>query len=145
MRSGMSLPHALAMLVPESCNEQNPLSRKLLAFYEYHSIFMAPWDGPAAIIFSDGRYAGGMLDRNGLRPARLLITKSGEMIIASETGVLDIPAADVEHKAKLKPGKILMVDTEEGKILLTEISNVNSPTSIPIVNGLPRTVLCSAT
>ena len=118
VRSGMSLPHALAMLVPESCNEQNPLSRKLLAFYEYHSIFMAPWDGPAAIIFSDGRYAGGMLDRNGLRPARLLITKSGEMIIASETGVLDIPAADVEHKAKLKPGKILMVDTEEGKILV---------------------------
>lgn len=118
VRSGMSLPHALAMLVPESCNEQNPLSRKLLAFYEYHSIFMAPWDGPAAIIFSDGRYAGGMLDRNGLRPARVLITKSGEMIIASETGVLDVPAEDVEHKARLKPGKILMVDTEKGKILV---------------------------
>ncbi len=118
VRAGMSLPHALAMLVPESCNEQNPLSRKLLAFYEYHSIFMAPWDGPAAIIFSDGRYAGGMLDRNGLRPARVLITKSGEMIIASETGVLDVPAEDVEHKARLKPGKILMVDTEEGRILV---------------------------
>lgn len=118
VRSGMTLPHALAMLVPESCNEQNPLSRKLLAFYEYHSIFMAPWDGPAAIIFSDGRYAGGMLDRNGLRPARVLVTKSGEMIIASETGVLDVPAADVEHKGRLKPGKILMVDTEEGKILV---------------------------
>lgn len=118
VRSGMSLPHALAMLVPESCNEQNPLSRKLLAFYEYHSIFMAPWDGPAAIIFSDGRYAGGMLDRNGLRPARVLITKSGELIIASETGVLDVPPADVKHKGRLKPGKILMVDTEEGKILV---------------------------
>lgn len=118
VRSGMSLPHALAMLVPESCNEQNPISRKLLAFYEYHSIFMAPWDGPAAIIFSDGRYAGGMLDRNGLRPARMTVTKSGELIIASETGVLDIDPANVEHKARLKPGKIIMVDTEEGKILI---------------------------
>ncbi|MDE6795334.1 MAG: glutamate synthase large subunit [Muribaculaceae bacterium] len=118
VRSGMSLPHALAMLVPESCNDQNPLSRRLLAFYEYHSIFMAPWDGPAAIIFSDGRYAGGMLDRNGLRPARVTITKSGEMIVASETGVLEIDPAEVEYKGRLKPGKILMVDTEEGKILI---------------------------
>lgn len=118
VRAGMSLPHALAMLVPESCNEQNPLSRNLMAFYEYHSIFMAPWDGPAAIIFSDGRYAGGMLDRNGLRPARVAITKSGEMIIASETGVLDIPAEDIERKSRLKPGKILMVDTEEGRIII---------------------------
>ena len=118
VRSGMSLPHALSMLVPESCNEQNPLSRNLLSYYEYHSIFMAPWDGPAAIIFSDGRYAGGMLDRNGLRPARVLITKSGEMIIASETGVLDVEAVDIQHRGRLKPGKILMVDTEEGKLVL---------------------------
>lgn len=118
VRSGMSLPHALAMLVPESCNDKNPLSRRLMAFYEYHSIFMAPWDGPAAIIFSDGRYAGGMLDRNGLRPARVLITKSGEMVVASETGVLDVDPADIEHRSRLKPGKILMVDTEEGKIII---------------------------
>lgn len=118
VRSGMSLPHALAMLVPESINEQNPLTRKLRSFYEYHSIFMAPWDGPAAIIFSDGRYAGGMLDRNGLRPARVMVTKDGEMIIASETGVLSLPQENIEHKARLKPGKILMVDTEEGKILI---------------------------
>ncbi len=118
VRSGMSLPHALAMLVPESCDEQNPLSRKLNAFYEYHSIFMAPWDGPAAIIFSDGRYAGGMLDRNGLRPARVVVTKDGEMIIASETGALDIPDDMVERKSRLKPGRILMVDTEKGEILV---------------------------
>lgn len=117
VRSGMSLPHALAMLVPESINEQNPLSRRLQAFYEYHSIFMAPWDGPAAIIFSDGRYAGGMLDRNGLRPARVIFTKSGEMIIASETGVLDVPADNIDRKTRLKPGKILMVDTETGRVL----------------------------
>lgn len=118
VRSGMSLPHALAMLAPESCNDQNPLSRKLLAFYEYHSIFMAPWDGPAAIIFSDGRYAGGMLDRNGLRPARVMITNDGEMVVASETGVLDIEPSRIKHLMRLKPGKILMVDTEEGRILL---------------------------
>ncbi len=116
IRSGMELPHALAMLVPESCTGHNSLSRRLKAFYEYHSIFMAPWDGPAAIIFSDGRYAGGMLDRNGLRPARVTVTKSGEMIIASEAGVPDIPTAEIERKGRLKPGKLLMVDTEEGRI-----------------------------
>ena len=120
LRSGMSLPHALAMLVPESFNEKNPLSKKLKSFYEYHSIFMAPWDGPAAIIFSDGRYAGGMLDRNGLRPARYLITRDGLMVIASETGVLDIPANEIESKGRLEPGKILMVDTEQGQILFDD-------------------------
>ena len=73
--SGLSLPHAMAMLVPESFNEKNPISEDLKAFYEYHSILMEPWDGPAALLFSDGRYAGGMLDRNGLRPARYLITQ----------------------------------------------------------------------
>ena len=120
LRGGMSLPHALAMLVPESFNEKNPLSKKLKSFYEYHSIFMAPWDGPAAVIFSDGRYAGGMLDRNGLRPARYLITRDGLMVIASETGVLDIPAADIESKGRLEPGKIVMVDTEQGQILFDD-------------------------
>lgn len=118
VRSGMTLPHALAMLVPESINDQNPLSRKLRAFYEYHSIFMAPWDGPAAIIFSDGRYAGGMLDRNGLRPARVIVTKNGEMVVASETGVLAVPPEDIERRSRLKPGKILMVDTDKGEILV---------------------------
>lgn len=116
IRSGLELPHALAMLVPESCTEHNSLSRRLKAFYEYHSIFMAPWDGPAAIIFSDGRYAGGMLDRNGLRPVRVTVTKSGEMIIASEAGVPDIPAEEIERKGRLKPGKLLLVDTEEGRV-----------------------------
>lgn len=118
VRAGMTLPHALAMLVPESINDQNPLSRRLKAFYEYHSIFMAPWDGPAAIIFSDGRFAGGMLDRNGLRPARVVLTKSGEMIVASESGGIEIDPADIESTSRLKPGKILMVDTETGTILL---------------------------
>ncbi len=118
--SGMSLPHALAMLVPESYNDRNPISENLKGFYEYHSIWMEPWDGPAAILFSDGRYAGGMLDRNGLRPARYLITDRGTMIIASETGVTDIPASQIREKGRLRPGKMLMVDTQEGRILFDE-------------------------
>ena len=114
--SGMSLPHAMAMLVPESFNEKNPISEDLKAFYEYHSILMEPWDGPAALLFSDGRYAGGMLDRNGLRPARYLITKNGMMVVASEVGVMDFEPDEIEEKGRLQPGKILLVDTEEGKI-----------------------------
>ena len=78
--SGKSLPHAMAMLVPESWNKKNPISDDLRAFYEYHSTFMEPWDGPATLLFSDGRYAGGMLDRNGLRPARYLITHDNLMV-----------------------------------------------------------------
>ncbi|MBP9579228.1 MAG: glutamate synthase large subunit, partial [Parabacteroides sp.] len=114
--SGMSLPHAMAMLVPESFNEKNPISEDLKAFYEYHSILMEPWDGPAALLFSDGRYAGGMLDRNGLRPARYLITKDDMMVVASEVGVMDFEANQIKEKGRLQPGKILLVDTEKGEI-----------------------------
>lgn len=114
--SGMSLPHAMAMLVPESFNEKNPISEDLKAFYEYHSILMEPWDGPAALLFSDGRYAGGMLDRNGLRPARYLITKKDMMVVASEVGVIDFEPSEIKEKGRLQPGKILLVDTEKGEV-----------------------------
>ena len=114
--SGLSLPHAMAMLVPESFNEKNPISEELKAFYEYHSILMEPWDGPAALLFSDGRFAGGMLDRNGLRPARYLITKNDMMVVASEVGVMDFEPGDIREKGRLQPGKILLVDTEKGEI-----------------------------
>ncbi len=114
--SGLSLPHAIAMLVPESFNDKNPISEELKAFYEYHSILMEPWDGPAALLFSDGRYAGGMLDRNGLRPARYLITKGDMMVVASEAGVINFEAGDIKEKGRLQPGKILLVDTQEGRI-----------------------------
>lgn len=114
--SGLSLPHAMAMLVPESFNEKNPISEDLKAFYEYHSILMEPWDGPAALLFSDGRYAGGMLDRNGLRPARYLITHNDMMVVASEVGVMDFEPTEIKAKGRLQPGKILMVDTEKGEI-----------------------------
>ena len=116
LMSGLSLPHAMAMLVPESFNEKNPISEDLKAFYEYHSILMEPWDGPAALLFSDGRYAGGMLDRNGLRPARYLITQGGMMVVASEVGVMDFEPGDIKEKGRLQPGKTLLIDTEKGEI-----------------------------
>lgn len=114
--SGLSLPHAMAMLVPESFNDKNPISEELKAFYEYHSILMEPWDGPAALLFSDGRFAGGMLDRNGLRPARYLITNNDMMVVASEVGVMNFEPGEIKEKGRLQPGKILMIDTEQGKI-----------------------------
>ncbi|MBR0201967.1 MAG: glutamate synthase large subunit [Bacteroidaceae bacterium] len=116
MMSGLSLPQAMAILVPESFNDKNPISEDLKAFYEYHSILMEPWDGPAALLFSDGRYAGGMLDRNGLRPSRYTITRQGMVIVASEVGVMDFEPGDVVSKGRLQPGKILLIDTQEGKI-----------------------------
>ena len=114
--SGLSLPHAMSVLVPESFNDKNPISEDLKAFYEYHSILMEPWDGPAALLFSDGRFAGGMLDRNGLRPARYTITKNDTMIVASEVGVMDFDPTEIAEKGRLQPGKILLIDTQEGKI-----------------------------
>ena len=114
--SGLSLPQALAILVPESFNDKNPISDDLKAFYEYHSILMEPWDGPAALLFSDGRYAGGMLDRNGLRPCRYTITRGGMIVVASEVGVMDFDPLDVVSKGRLQPGKILLIDTQEGRI-----------------------------
>ena len=114
--SGLSLPHAMAVMVPESFNDKNPISEDLKAFYEYHSILMEPWDGPAALLFSDGRFAGGMLDRNGLRPARYTITKNDMMVVASEVGVMDFDPQDIAEKGRLQPGKILLIDTREGKI-----------------------------
>ena len=114
--NGMSLPKALSIMVPERFNDKNPITEDIKAFYEYHSILMEPWDGPAALLFSDGRYAGGMLDRNGLRPARYTITKTGTMVVASEVGVMDFDPTVIAEKGRLQPGKILLIDTQEGKI-----------------------------
>ena len=114
--NGMSLPKALSIMVPESFHDKNPITEDIKAIYEYHSILMEPWDGPAALLFSDGRYAGGMLDRNGLRPARYTITKTGTMVVASEVGVMDFDPTVIAEKGRLQPGKILLIDTQEGKI-----------------------------
>jgi glutamate synthase (NADPH/NADH) large chain len=114
--AGFSIPHAMSILVPESWNSKNPISDELKAFYEYYSIEMEPWDGPATLLFTDGRYAGGMLDRNGLRPARYLITNNNIMVVASEAGVLPFEAIEIKEKGRLQPGKMLLIDTLEGKV-----------------------------
>jgi glutamate synthase (NADPH) large chain len=114
--SGKSLPYAMSILIPESWNDKNPISRELKAFYQYHSTFMEPWDGPASLLFSDGRYIGGTLDRNGLRPSRYVITKKDIMVMGSEVGVQTFPPEDIREKGRLRPGKLLLVDTKEGTI-----------------------------
>ena len=118
--SGKSLPYAMSILIPESINKKNPIPPELRAFYQYHSTFMEPWDGPASLIFSDGRYIGGMLDRNGLRPSRYVITESDLIIMSSETGVQSFEATEIKSKGRLRPGKMLLVDTQEGKIYYDE-------------------------
>jgi glutamate synthase (NADPH/NADH) large chain len=114
--SGKSLPYAMSVLIPESINDKNPISPELKAFYQYHSTFLEPWDGPASLIFSDGRYIGGMLDRNGLRPSRYVITSNDLIVLGSEAGVQTFPAEEIREKGRLKAGKMLLVDTKEGKI-----------------------------
>jgi glutamate synthase (NADPH) large chain len=116
LMSGKSLPYAMSILIPESINAKNPISSELRAFYHYHSTFMEPWDGPASLIFSDGRYIGGMLDRNGLRPSRYVITTNDLIVMGSEAGVQSFKPEEIREKGRLKPGKMLLVDTEAGKI-----------------------------
>jgi len=120
VHGGRSLPHALMMLIPESFNMLNPIPDDVKYFYEYHSAFMEPWDGPAALLFSDGRYVGGTLDRNGLRPSRYLITKDGMIVMGSETGVQDFAPEQIASKGRLRPGKLLLVDTQVGRIIPDE-------------------------
>jgi glutamate synthase domain-containing protein 2/glutamate synthase domain-containing protein 1/glutamate synthase domain-containing protein 3 len=118
--AGRSLPHALMMMVPEAWEERDDLPDHLRAFYAFHSCMMEPWDGPAAICFTDGRVIGATLDRNGLRPGRWLETKDGWVVLASETGVLDEPGANVLRKGRLQPGKLFLVDLAEGRIVADE-------------------------
>jgi glutamate synthase (NADPH) large chain len=114
---GRSLAHAAMMLIPAAWERDDSLDEKLKDFYKYHACFMEPWDGPAAIAFTDGARIGACLDRNGLRPARFLITKKGLAVMASEVGVLDIPADQITQAGRLEPGKIFFVDTEKGRII----------------------------
>src|SRR3954452_2438385 len=115
--SGRSLPHAMAMLIPEAWSKNYHMNPQRRAFYEYHASLMEPWDGPAAVAFTDGRSIGAVLDRNGLRPARYMVTHDNLVIMASETGVLNIKPEDVKYKGRLQPGKMLLVDTVEGRIV----------------------------
>lgn len=118
--TGRTLPHSLCMMIPESFNEKNPIPDSLKAFYEYHSTIMEPWDGPASMVFSDGRYIGGTLDRNGLRPSRYIITKNDLIVMGSEVGVQTFNPDEIKEKGRLRPGKILLVDTQLGIIIPDE-------------------------
>jgi glutamate synthase domain-containing protein 2/glutamate synthase domain-containing protein 1/glutamate synthase domain-containing protein 3 len=118
--SGRSLPHVMAMLIPEAWDADENMDPAKKAFYEYHASLMEPWDGPAAVAFTDGRVIGATLDRNGLRPARYLVTKDDVLIMASETGVLPIKPEDVRFKGRLQPGRMLLVDTVEKRIIPDE-------------------------
>jgi len=114
---GRSIAHAMMMLIPEAWQNNNLIDKKRKDFYEYHACLMEPWDGPAAIAFTDGRYIGATLDRNGLRPARYIITKDNMVVMASEVGVLDIAASDIMTQGRLQPGKMFLVDLEEKRII----------------------------
>jgi len=118
--AGRSLPHVMAMLIPEAWAGDPSMSAEKRAFYEYHASLMEPWDGPAAVAFTDGQVIGATLDRNGLRPARYLVTHDDLVILASETGVLDIAPERVRAKGKLQPGRMFLVDLEEGRIVPDE-------------------------
>ena len=115
--SGLSMSNAISAMIPESWNSKNPIPDSLKAYYEYNSILMEPWDGPAAVLFTDGRFAGGLLDRNGLRPARYTVTADGLFILASEAGVIPVPEGETAEVGRLMPGKMMLIDTQEGRIL----------------------------
>ena len=134
--TGRSLPHAMMMLVPEAWEYTREMSEEKRAFYEYHSCLIEPWDGPAVLPFTDGRYIGAILDRNGLRPSRFTVTKDGLVILASETGVLNTDPADVVSKGRLQPGKMFLVDLEEHRIIEDEEIKQSLATRRPYIEWL---------
>ncbi|MGA1706521.1 MAG: glutamate synthase central domain-containing protein, partial [Candidatus Nanopelagicaceae bacterium] len=114
---GRSLPHAILMMIPEAWENHETMSKARKDFYRFHASLMEPWDGPACVTFTDGRVVGAVLDRNGLRPSRFWVTKDGMVILSSEVGVLDVPADEVERKGRLQPGKMFLVDIEDGRVI----------------------------
>jgi glutamate synthase (NADPH/NADH) large chain len=115
--AGRSLPHAVMMMIPEAYENQDGLPAQRRAFYEYHSVLMEPWDGPAAMVFTDGTFVGATLDRNGLRPGRFVVTDDGLVVLASEIGVLELEPSRIVRKGRLRPGKMFLVDTEAGRLI----------------------------
>jgi len=139
--SGRTLPHAMMMLIPAAWENNNLLDEKLKNFYKYHACISEPWDGPAAISFTDGTRVGAILDRNGLRPARYLITKDGQVVMASEVGVLDIKGKDILKSGRLEPGKVFFVDTEKGSIIQDEEIKSSLSNSKPYTTWLNEHLL----
>jgi glutamate synthase (ferredoxin) len=129
--SGRSLPHAMMMMIPEPWTKHESMSAEKKAFYEYHSCIMEPWDGPASIAFTDGVRIGAVLDRNGLRPSRYYVTKDDLVVMASEVGVLDLPAERVLQKGRLQPGRMFLIDTEQGRIVADEVIKQRVATEQP--------------
>ncbi|MCQ2203386.1 MAG: glutamate synthase large subunit [Bacteroidales bacterium] len=136
VQAGRTLPHALTMMVPESWNSKNPIPDSLKAYYEYHSTIMEPWDGPAALVFTDGRYVGGTLDRNGLRPSRYIITKNDMIVMGSEVGVQVFDPEEIKEKGRLRPGKLLLVDTQLGTIIPDDEAKLQLARMHPYENWL---------
>src|SRR4051795_2093276 len=139
VQGGYSLPHAAMMLIPEAWAGNPLMDEKRRAFYEYHAALMEPWDGPAAVAFCDGKYIGATLDRNGLRPARYVITKDGLVVLASEMGVLPIPEERIVEKWRLQPGKMLLIDLEEGRIVSDDEIKRQLAQAHPYKDWLKRT------
>src|SRR5712692_6014281 len=139
--AGRSLPHAMMMMVPEPFSRHDSMSEEKKAFYEYHSCLMEPWDGPALIAFTDGTRIAAVLDRNGLRPSRYYVTKDDLVIMASEVGVLDIPPDHVLLKGRLQPGRMLLVDTEAGRIIEDEELKSQLATEYPYGQWLKENLI----
>ncbi len=138
VQGGYSLAHAMMMLIPEVWAGNAAMNDERRAFYEYHAAMMEPWDGPAAMVFTDGRQIGATLDRNGLRPARYVVTNDDRIIMASEAGVLDIPDNNIVQKWRLQPGKMLLIDFEEGRIISDEEIKTKIATQNPYAKWLKR-------
>ena len=139
--SGRSLAQTAMMMVPEPWSKHNQMDENLKAFYEYHSMLMEPWDGPAALAFTDGKQIVATLDRNGLRPARYYVTTDGNVVLSSEAGVLDIPADKIVSKNRLKPGKMLVIDTVAGRILNNEEIKKEISTAVPYKDWVQKNVI----
>lgn len=139
--AGRSLPHVAMMMIPEPWDQDQQMSNRKKSFYEYHSCLMEPWDGPAAISFTDGKQIGAILDRNGLRPARYYVTSDDTIIFASEVGVLDVPEDKVLQKGRLHPGRMLLVDLEEGRIVSDEEIKERVAGEFPYGEWLERNLL----
>jgi glutamate synthase domain-containing protein 2/glutamate synthase domain-containing protein 1/glutamate synthase domain-containing protein 3 len=139
---GRSLPHSVMMMVPEAWTNDEAMPDWKRSFYEYHACLMEPWDGPAAICFTDGSVIGAVLDRNGLRPGRYWVTDDDRMIYASESGVLEVPTENILYKGKMKPGRMLLVDTSKGRIIDDEELKKSIATSQPYRQWLDEQIIC---